>query len=436
MGISQVVKNFLIRSINLVASILILTSLSVKWTINQAFFQLIQYIIPNGWLFIITGAILNIIGVLAYFFIIEKKGYTFFLQFLGIGMVIFVFLIFTYNYADFMNQLAEGYFLCGLGLILSVLEILFFILKEISLDSIDAEKKKEEQEKIEGLEKKFFEALNHEARRKILRMIGEKGFSTFTEFKQTLDIGTGTLYHHLKILSPLIYQTDDKKYCLNKLGELTRKFMDDNLPYLKSVDPEKPRNKSLEILVKRLQVLKMEKLFKMIDESNPKKTWTLIFIPIGLFFFGALAGFQNNFFFFATYSLDTSANIITPFLQLPGFFIQAMLSWLLIWAIIEGLTYINFKKKGNYLKSFIGTGICSFPIFIYEMFIFILKIADITVSQVVSGFMLVLTQTVTIFMLTSFFMIHDKLKIEKALSVIFPTYNIALFLGIILLLVL
>ena len=96
MGISQVARNFLIRSINLVASALILASLYVNWTKYQSFFQLIKYIIPNGWLFIIIGTILNVVGVIGYFFMIERKAYTFFLQFLGIGMVIFVFPVFRY----------------------------------------------------------------------------------------------------------------------------------------------------------------------------------------------------------------------------------------------------------------------------------------------------------------------------------------------------
>ena len=40
-------------------------------------------------------------------------------------------------------------------------------------------------------------------------MLGEKEFSTFTKLKEELSVSTGTIYHHLDVLSQLIEQKKD-----------------------------------------------------------------------------------------------------------------------------------------------------------------------------------------------------------------------------------
>ena len=66
-------------------------------------------------------------------------------------------------------------------------------------------------------------------RRKIINIIGENKFSSFTLLKKELKVSTGTIYHHLDTLSQLIEQKDDKKYYLTELGLHAYDSLKDNI---------------------------------------------------------------------------------------------------------------------------------------------------------------------------------------------------------------
>ena len=82
-----------------------------------------------------------------------------------------------------------------------------------------------EQVSFEKREGKFYNALDHEIRRTILRMVGKDGLSSFTQFKKTLKVSTGTLYHHLDVLKDLISQNESRKYILTNLGKRALNFL-------------------------------------------------------------------------------------------------------------------------------------------------------------------------------------------------------------------
>ena len=65
---------------------------------------------------------------------------------------------------------------------------------------------KSNEESPPDTEGSFYYALSHEIRRNIIRLIGESGKGSFTKFKRTLEISTGTLYHHLDVLKSLVVQ--------------------------------------------------------------------------------------------------------------------------------------------------------------------------------------------------------------------------------------
>jgi len=49
-------------------------------------------------------------------------------------------------------------------------------------------------------EDRFFIALGHEYRRRILQYLGDNGSAGFIEIKQHCQTSTGTVYHHLDVL--------------------------------------------------------------------------------------------------------------------------------------------------------------------------------------------------------------------------------------------
>ncbi len=63
----------------------------------------------------------------------------------------------------------------------------------------------------------IFKALGHPLRRKILRMIAERGSVSYKELSR-IEPKSGVLYHHLRLLGDLIYQDDNRRYRLTEKG--------------------------------------------------------------------------------------------------------------------------------------------------------------------------------------------------------------------------
>ncbi|MHA1999041.1 MAG: winged helix-turn-helix domain-containing protein [Promethearchaeota archaeon] len=414
------------KFINVSGSIIIFIAGFLNWTKNRSSYELIELYIPNGWYLLLTGAIISLSSITVSIFVERTKMKLLFIQIIGISMILFVYLVVTSNFSDFTNQWMSGYYLCALGLIICVFEIFMSIFNTLNFDSTESAKKEELTESIKQLEKKFFESLNHEVRREILRMIGKKGVSSFKEFKEKLAIGTGTLYHHIKFLSGLIYQEKDKKYYLTKLGELTLRFMKDNKPYLENIGStlqnaggNKPKQRKL------VERLNPAVYFKKLIPHDKQKLTRYLAIPISFIVAGCLMGFENRLIFFVWRSDATEYYLF----KLPTYLLLGFISWFVIWGIIEIAAYINFKKKGEYLRSMMGIGISILPILIYEIISFTISLVT-QIPEVIAGILLVLAQMFTLYLMISFIMTQKDLKIEKAVSVVLPAHYISLFFNI------
>jgi len=69
-----------------------------------------------------------------------------------------------------------------------------------------------------------FKALSHPLRRKILKLIAEKGSASYSDLVK-LEPKAGVLYHHIRLLGDLIYQDENKQYRLTKKGLKAYDFM-------------------------------------------------------------------------------------------------------------------------------------------------------------------------------------------------------------------
>jgi len=67
--------------------------------------------------------------------------------------------------------------------------------------------------------------LRNDARRQIMETIGQGGRAGFKDLKTKLNIGVGTLYYHLDMLSDYLGQDDERKYVLNDKGKLLYKAL-------------------------------------------------------------------------------------------------------------------------------------------------------------------------------------------------------------------
>lgn len=68
-------------------------------------------------------------------------------------------------------------------------------------------------------------AINHPIRRDIVRYLAESGPQSYTSLLERFRLQTGTLNHHLRMLEPLLEQDGDKRYLLNREGEIAYQTM-------------------------------------------------------------------------------------------------------------------------------------------------------------------------------------------------------------------
>jgi uncharacterized RDD family membrane protein YckC/DNA-binding transcriptional ArsR family regulator len=66
---------------------------------------------------------------------------------------------------------------------------------------------------------KILDVLSHRLRREILLMLSEKSECSFTELLNALNVDTGKLSFHIRVLSAFVEQTPNGKYKLNRTGE-------------------------------------------------------------------------------------------------------------------------------------------------------------------------------------------------------------------------
>ena len=70
----------------------------------------------------------------------------------------------------------------------------------------------------------IFRALGHPLRRRILRLIAERGPVSYKELSR-LEPKPGVLYHHLRLLGDLIYQDENRQYKLTEKGRRAYEFL-------------------------------------------------------------------------------------------------------------------------------------------------------------------------------------------------------------------
>jgi len=81
-------------------------------------------------------------------------------------------------------------------------------------------------------EQRLYEALSHPIRRKILRLIAEQGFTTYSDLIAELELTPGSLYHHLGSLKDLVVQDEEKRYRFSSLGARATKLLDTGTGYV------------------------------------------------------------------------------------------------------------------------------------------------------------------------------------------------------------
>ena len=254
--------------------------------------------------------------------------------------------------------------------------------------------------------------MGHGLRRKIINIIGENTFTSFTYLKKELKVSTGTIYHHLDTLSHLIEQHDDKKYYLTELGTHAYNSLKDNINTI--ITPDFSKKEFSSPILKGLMRLTPKKYINY--ESNQMIYTIIISITIALIgaIFCGLNGLFPLFLFFGQESES-----IEPFLQilLAIIFIGNIVFFFLI---NEGICRIIYKKKENTLKFLISFPIILFPIDIYLVLHFLLISTgslNLPAVRILDNVLVILFQVFSLWLLTYNLSVNKKLKIENSLII-------------------
>ena len=276
----------------------------------------------------------------------------------------------------------------------------------------------DEDENPPNIEESFYYALNHEIRRHIIRLIGEKGKSSFTQFKSSLEISTGTLYHHLDVLKDLVFQDEKKKYVLSSLGKHAYEFLIKNYDSMEStkVEDRKTASNFLNWIIK----LAPKRLVELI-QNKIYLGWIISGGIIAIFYILiALGGINSSYIFFLPYH-----NRVTIGMR---FWLGAkfVLSLLIVIGFSELMCRFLYKKSENTIQFMAIFSIGLYPMIIY---LILYDILFLIIPEFLEGItmkiILVVFQVWTILLISYIQIVTKFIKIERSLLITFIIHYIA-----------
>lgn len=261
-------------------------------------------------------------------------------------------------------------------------------------------------------EENFYSALSHEIRRKMLKIIGEQGYSSFTNFKKILGTSTGTIYHHLEVLKDLIFQEKNKKYYLTTLGGHAYKFLDQNIDSIESTKITEKDIKSP--FLRGVLSFTPKKMFL----GNPRENILTIVISISIMIMGAiLTGFSELGTFLLFFQEEMDLPIFLESFSQIIFGFMFVLNYFALFGLAELFSYLFYKKKENSFKIFLNFGLIYLPILIYLVIHYILLILNLNYLTFLDNIILIFFQIWALWLLTYNLSVNKYLKIERALII-------------------
>ena len=255
-------------------------------------------------------------------------------------------------------------------------------------------------------EEDVFMILSHPIRRKMLQEMFEEGSISFTTLSKEWGLSTGVIYHHLKILSPLIFQ-ENKKYALNEKGiEVCEWFL---------------KTKKGKVTVEKISFFNeaTAKLFFHLAEKKSK------YAPIFL-----LAWVLSAYIATTHYSVIIGPIFFTPQKMLEPITIAIINTGALLigYALIIVMTLLISKKKPPLMKILTGY-LFSLTISIVSVIVASVFFSrGIVVSPIVLLVLLVVSQTFFVATLTLAITNYYSISIEK--SVVTSILTLYVFLSL------
>ena len=268
--------------------------------------------------------------------------------------------------------------------------------------------------------------VRHRVRRRILIAVGDAGRISATALRDKLGISTGSLYYNLRQLAPLIKQDQKRNYMLTEEGERIYKIVTQQVDEL---PPPKPKSKVVTTLENLLFPVW---LFSPLYE-NP--TVAAVMAPLSMAILSflfinsryeliMLHAIKPERFTLADYGLKTLFTILVSFVYLSA-----------VSSVISG----NIKlPKVNPLRHFVGENLKFLACLLVSLLpmgllpainaidrVFNLGIFSGSYGVFIRDTLLIVSQTLTVFMLTAAVAYSKKMRWQLALAVAFSYFYLS-----------
>ncbi len=296
-------------------------------------------------------------------------------------------------------------------------------------ENTQKEEKKPADLDSDNSEDQFYVALSHDLRRQIIKTIGRASKSSFTEFKQSLKVSTGTLYHHLEVLKDCVYQKADKKYYLTTLGEHAYHILEHNVESIEaSRDKKKPEPENAPSFFKNLFKI-WPRIYISITQKDiriPAILMVALLVIGGLFC--AIFDVNTTLIFF---DWQKTAIPIPPEEKIWMFFryVLSMGGFILICELICRLVLRNKDNLVPFILSFFIILLPTVFYLVVHSFVFIL--AYDTTTQNIDRIIMVFFQIWSVWNLTYAISVLKFVPIERGFIASFISYYIGFMVLII-----
>jgi len=264
-----------------------------------------------------------------------------------------------------------------------------------------------------------YQILAHPVKRGIIKFLGEKGRAGFSELQRHLNTSTGTLYYNLEQLEGFVKQDDARKYMLTEKGKALYEILTRDEERLKAYlsSMGSPALMRFKHISKPLRVLFLP---KWLEYLVSKDSYYLILSVVSLilsFISICIGKLRFSLFFFT--------GVIENYVVL---FLSYILSWLMIYALLELLSLLFHGIYRDHLRLFLSVPSGLTPLLIYPIVYHI--ISRYTYNDFIIGACLILLQTMAIGYLTVILSSVKKLRMEHAFIIVSIVYYICLMYNI------
>ena len=270
---------------------------------------------------------------------------------------------------------------------------------------------------------KIYSAVSHPFRKRIIEIIGEKGWSTFTELKKELQTTVGTLYYHIDMLKGLITQDERKRYILTERGKLAYRLLvsdEERFKAVSLIEKKTLPHTAFSRFYASLKGLVLPiRLFELIY-TNPARMIpeTLLIIGFGAWL-SAASGLEPIMLFYHNPFRISPLRIV----------LQYVVGWLVIFALCEFFTFLLFKRGGGgELALLVG---CAFSLLPLDIFPVVWLLLGRTIpSSYLSSAAMFLLQAWSLGLLTSTVCLSKGLRPDKGalVSVLIAYINLIIVL--------